>query len=112
MRYDDLTEIQKDIIQRAYNCYKQNPVFLERMDLLTKGALLDLTDMPEMYRHYNDLLGDKELIYHAVPDGQKMRYWLNDAGIKLAKESEFFFERRWLESASLRLRKNEKSDDE
>ena len=88
MDYHDLTEIQKDIMGRAYYAYLQNPHYPDgALELFAARVTLDALYMPELRAHFYDLVNyRKSLIYYAI-DGMVFYYWLNEEGIALMKKA-------------------------
>ena len=84
MQFNSLTNFQKEILYKAYEAYKVNPMSVPRYALLSEGVKLDLGEDDGRHREYNELLN--EFIYHH-PVGNTVYYWLNDAGVSMMNQT-------------------------
>jgi hypothetical protein len=106
MDYKSLTELQKDMMLKAYKFYRKTPKFFERIELSANGVALDLYYMPELAAHFNDLV-NKGVIYNDFI-GKVVYYWLNDVGVKLMEENYIPYTHRSAEIQPIWDRKDDK----
>jgi len=104
--YNQLTDLQKDLMQKAYGYYMKNTTYPDRVELSLIGVRLDLDGMHELDEHFRDLIA-KNLIYSTVPNANVWHYWISDTGAVLMENNYQLPSQRKAEVKPLSMRKHD-----